>query len=175
MVGRDLGVDQGAVGKWRKRFIERGVNGRYDEPKPGAPRMITDADGEALILRALETAPANAPHGSSRLMAQETGISTSSVQRIWRAFGLQPHRTEIFKLSTDPLFIEKARDVVGLYLEPPARAIVLRLDEKSQAQAPDRSQPILPMRPGQTSDAPMNTSALERPRWSQPSTPPAAR
>lgn len=133
-VAQDLGVDQGTVAKWRRRFIDRGPDGLYDEPKPGVPRSITDEQVEDLIIRTLETRPKNprpknATHWSSRLMAQETGISTSSVQRIWRAFGLQPHRAETFKLSTDPLFIEKVRDVVGLYLEPPARAVVLCVDE----------------------------------------------
>ena len=144
-----LGIDQATVGKWRRRFVERGTDGLYDEPKPGAPRSISDAEVEAVIVRTLETMPQNATHWSSRLMAKESGLSISSVQRIWRAFGLQPHRTETFKLSTDPLFVDKVRDVVGLYLAPPERAIVLCVDEKSQVQALDRSQPVLPLRPGQ--------------------------
>jgi transposase len=148
-VAARLGVDQATVGKWRRRFIERGVEGLHDEPRPGVPRKITDADVEAVVVRTLESAPSDATHWSSRRMAKESGLSTSSVQRIWRAFGLRPHRTETFKLSTDPLFIEKVRDVVGLYLAPPERAVVLCVDEKSQVQALDRSQPVLPMRPGQ--------------------------
>lgn len=148
-VATDLGVTQGTVGKWRWRFIERGVEGLHDEPKPGVPRTITDAQVEAVIVRTLESTPREATHWSSRLMAKESGLSPSSVQRIWRAFGLQPHRSETFKLSTDPLFIDKVRDVVGLYLNPPERALVLCIDEKSQIQALDRSQPVLPMRPGQ--------------------------
>ena len=144
-----LGVGQATVGKWRRRFVERGIEGLHDEPKPGVPRTITDEMVEAVVIRTLESAPRNATHWSSRLMAKESGISTSSVQRIWRAFGLQPHRTETFKLSTDPLFIDKVRDVVGLYLSPPEHALVLCVDEKSQVQALDRSQPVLPLRPGQ--------------------------
>lgn len=144
-----LGVDQATVGKWRRRFVAGGVEGLHDEPKPGVPRTITDEMVEAVIIRTLESTPRNATHWSSRTMAKESGISTSSVQRIWRAFGLQPHRSETFKLSTDPLFIDKVRDVVGLYLNPPARAVVLCVDEKSQVQALDRSQPVLPLRPGQ--------------------------
>jgi len=148
-VAAQLGVDQATVGKWRRRFIERGVDGLYDEPKPGAPRKITDEQVEAVIVGTLESRPKEATHWSSRLMAKASGLSPSSVQRIWRAFGLQPHRSETFKLSNDPLFIEKVRDVVGLYLNPPERAVVLCVDEKSQVQALDRSQPVLPLRPGQ--------------------------
>lgn len=148
-VATELGIVQATVGKWRRRFIERGIDGLYDEPKPGVPRTITDAMVEAVIVQTLETTPRDATHWSSRGMAKASGLSTSSVQRIWRAFGLQPHRTETFKLSTDPLFIDKVRDVVGLYLNPPERAVVLCVDEKSQIQALDRSQPLLPMRPGQ--------------------------
>ena len=148
-VASRLGVDKGTVGTWRRRFIEHGIEGLYDEPRPGAPRTITDELVEAVIVRTLESMPRNATHWSSRMMAGKSGVSTSSVQRIWRAFGLQPHRSKTFKLSTDPLFIDKVRDVVGLYLNPPERALVLCVDEKSQIQALDRSQPVLPMRPGQ--------------------------
>lgn len=148
-VAQELGVAESTVGKWRRRFIERGVDGLHDEPRPGVPRTITDEMVEAVIIRTLESTPRNATHWSSRMMAKESGISTSSVQRIWRAFGLQPHRTETFKLSTDPLFIDKVRDVVGLYLNPPEHALVLCVDEKSQVQALDRTQPVLPLRPGQ--------------------------
>jgi transposase len=144
-----LGLNKATVGKWRRRFIEIGVDGLYDEHRPGTPRTITDEQVEAVIIRTLESTPRNSTHWSSRTMAKDSGLSISSIQRIWRAFGLQPHRSETFKLSTDPLFIDKVRDVVGLYLDPPARALVLCVDEKSQIQALDRSQPVLPMRPGQ--------------------------
>ena len=144
-----LQVTAGTVGKWRRRYAALRLDGLYDEPRSGTPRSIDDARIEALIARTLESQPANASHWSSRGMAKASGVSVSSVQRIWRAFGLQPHRLETFKLSTDPLFVEKVRDVVGLYMSPPAHAIVLCVDEKSQIQALDRSQPMLPMRPGQ--------------------------
>jgi transposase len=148
-IAERLGVDPATVGKWRRRFLARRVDGLHDEPRSGAPRTITDARIEAVIVQTLETTPPGATHWSSRGMARAAGLSVSSVQRIWRAFGLQPHRSETFKLSTDPLFVEKVRDVVGLYVAPPERAIVLCVDEKSQIQALDRSQPLLPMRPGQ--------------------------
>jgi transposase len=144
-----LRIDPGTVGKWRRRFLAARLNGLYDEPRSGAPRTIQDTQIEAVIVQTLESAPSNATHWSSRGMAKASGISVSSVQRIWRAFGLQPHRSETFKLSTDPLFVEKVRDIVGLYMAPPERALVLCVDEKSQIQALDRSQPLLPMRPGQ--------------------------
>jgi transposase len=147
-VARRLGVSQAMVGKWRRRFSEARLDGLHDEPRPGGPRKISDAQVEAVVIRTLEAQPANATHWSSRTMAKASGVSTSSVQRIWRAFGLQPHRVETFKLSKDPLFIDKVRDVVGLYLNPPERALVLCVDEKSQIQALDRSSPILPMMPG---------------------------
>jgi len=150
-VAADLGVDKTTVGKWRRRFVEHRMDGLRDEPRSGTPRTIDDARIEALIVRTLESVPPDATHWSSRGMARACGLSVSSVQRIWRAFGLQPHRLETFKLSTDPDFVAKVRDVVGLYVSPPARAIVLCVDEKSQIQALDRSQPMLPMRPGQPS------------------------
>lgn len=134
-----LGVDQATVGKWRRRFAEQRLDGLYDEPRPGAPRTIDDARIEAVIVTTLESVPENATHWSSRGLAKACGLSTSTVQRIWRAFGLQPHRLETFKLSTDPDFVAKVRDVVGLYMSPPDRAIVLCVDEKSQIQA--RPQP----------------------------------
>ena len=137
------------VGKWRARFVERRLDGLLDEPRPGAPRQITDADVERVITQTLESTPKEATHWSTRSMARASGLTQSAVSRIWRAFALQPHRTETFKLSKDPLFIEKVRDIVGLYLDPPERALVLCVDEKSQIQALDRSQPLLPMRPGQ--------------------------
>jgi len=148
-VAASLGVAKNTVGKWRRRFAEQRMDGLHDEPRCGAPRSIEDAGIEAVIVKTLESLPENATHWSSRGMAKVSGISVSSVQRIWRAFGLQPHRIETFKLSTDPNFVAKVRDVVGLYVAPPEHAVVLCVDEKSQIQALDRSQPMLPMRPGQ--------------------------
>ncbi len=148
-VAARLGLDPMTVSKWRRRFVERRLDGLLDEPRSGAPRTIDDARIEAVIVATLETTPPEATHWSSRGMARACGLSVSTVQRIWRAFGLQPHRSETFKLSSDPLFVEKVRDVVGLYVAPPAHAVVLCVDEKSQIQALDRSQPLLPMRPGQ--------------------------
>jgi Transposase and inactivated derivatives len=148
-VAARLGVDRQTVGKWRRRFIEQRVDGLHDEPRSGTPRSIDDARIEAVIVRTLESLPPNATHWSSRAMAKASGLSVSTVQRIWGAFGLQPHRLETFKLSTDPNFVAKVRDVVGLYVSPPEHAMVLCVDEKSQIQALDRSQPMLPMRPGQ--------------------------
>jgi transposase len=148
-VADQLGVDRATVGKWRRRFVEKRLDGLYDEPRSGAPRTVDDARIEAVIVKTLESVPANATHWSSRGMAKASGLSVSTVQRIWRAFGLRPHRIETFKLSTDPDFVAKVRDVVGLYMAPPDRAIVLCVDEKSQIQALDRSQPMLPMRPSQ--------------------------
>ena len=148
-VAADLQIDQTTVGKWRRRFAEHRIDGLRDEPRSGTPRTIDDARIEAVIVRTLESVPADATHWSSRGMARACGLSVSTVQRIWRAFGLQPHRLENFKLSTDPDFVAKVRDVVGLYVSPPAHAVVLCVDEKSQIQALDRSQPMLPMRPGQ--------------------------
>ena len=148
-VAAELRIDKTTVGKWRRRFVEHRIDGLRDEPRSGAPRTVDDARIEAVIVRTLESQPPNATHWSSRGMARASGLSVSTVQRIWRAFGLQPHRLETFKLSTDPDFVAKVRDVVGLYVSPPAHAIVLCVDEKSQIQALDRSQPMLPMRPGQ--------------------------
>jgi transposase len=148
-VAADLQIDQTTVGKWRRRFVEHRMDGLRDEPRSGTPRTIDDARIEAVIVRTLESVPPDATHWSSRGMARACGLSVSTVQRIWRAFGLQPHRLESFKLSTDPDFVAKVRDVVGLYVSPPAHAVVLCVDEKSQIQALDRSQPMLPMRPGQ--------------------------
>lgn len=148
-VAAKLCVVEATVGKWRRRFVMQRLEGLRDEPRPGAPRTIDDARIEATIVKTLESLPKDATHWSSRGMAKESGLSVSSVQRIWRAFGLQPHRIETFKLSTDPDFVAKVRDVVGLYVSPPQHAVVLCVDEKSQIQALDRSQPMLPMRPGQ--------------------------
>jgi transposase len=144
-----LDLCEDTVGKWRRRFIDQRLEGLRDEPRPGAPRSIDDDRIEAVIVKTLESLPADTTHWSSRGMARASGLSVSTVQRIWRAFGLQPHRLDTFKLSTDPDFVAKVRDVVGLYMSPPDRAIVLCVDEKSQIQALDRSQPMLPMRPGQ--------------------------
>jgi hypothetical protein len=138
------------VGKWRSRFVARRVDGLLDEPRPGAPRQIGDDAVERMLALTLEKRPPDATHWSTRSMARRCGLSQSAVSRIWRAFALQPHRAETFQLSKDPLFIEKVRDIVGLYLNPPDKALVLCVDEKTQIHALDRSQPLLPMRPGQT-------------------------
>jgi transposase len=148
-VASRLGISRMTVGRWRSRFIRHGVDGLLDEPRPGAPRTISDAMVEKAVTLTLETKPKDATHWSTRSLARRTGLSRTSVGRIWRAFGLRPHRSESFKLSTDPLLIEKVRDIVGLYLDPPDCAAVLCVDEKPQIQALDRSQPILPLRPGQ--------------------------
>jgi transposase len=148
-VAEQLGVSQQMVCKWRRRFIDRRIDGLLDEPRPGTPRKITDEDVERVIVQTLETTPRDATHWSVRSMAKESGLSHATVHRIWRAFSLQPHRSETFKLSKDPLFVEKVRDIVGLYLDPPDKALVLCVDEKSQIQALDRTQPLLPMRLGQ--------------------------
>ena len=148
-VAARLGVSLRTVSKWRHRFINDRLEGLLDAPRSGTPRTIDDERIEAIIVKTLESLPPDATHWSSRGMAKASGLSVSTVQRIWRAFGLQPHRLETFKLSTDPDFVAKVRDVVGLYMAPPERALVLCVDEKSQIQALDRSQPMLPMRPGQ--------------------------
>jgi transposase len=147
-VARELRITDQTVCKWRERFRVNGLEGLADEPRPGAPRKISDAQVEALITRTLESTPEQGTHWSTRTIAQATGMSQSAISRIWRAFSLQPHRVETFKLSTDPFFVEKVRDIVGLYLNPPERALVLCVDEKSQVQALDRTRPILPLRPG---------------------------
>ena len=149
IVSRELQVSGATVGKWRRRFLERRVDGLLDEPRPGAPRTVGDAEVERVLTLTLEQTPRDATHWSTRSLAAQVGLSKNTVHRIWRAFGLQPHRTETFKLSSDPLFIEKVRDIVGLYLSPPDRALVLCVDEKAQIQALDRTRPLLPMRPGQ--------------------------
>jgi transposase len=147
-IAKRLGISRPPVTKWRRRFAEHRVDGLADEPRPGQPRKITDAQVEEVIVTTLESTPKDATHWSTRSMAREVGLNQSAVQRIWKAFGLQPHRQDNFKLSKDPLFIDKVRDVVGLYLNPPERAVVLCVDEKSQIQALDRTAPILPMLPG---------------------------
>ena len=143
-----LGCNPSTVGKWRVRFAALRLDGLHDEPRPGKPRTISDDDVEAVIVKTLEETPTNATHWSTRSMAQATGMSQTAVSKIWRAFGLKPHRVEDFKLSPDPQFIDKVRDVVGLYLNPPDAAVVLCVDEKTQVQALDRSAPILPLMPG---------------------------
>ncbi len=149
VVAAKLGVTTQTVGKWRRRFVEERLEGLADQPRPGAPRKVTDADVERVITQTLETKPKNATQWSTRGMAAATGMSQSAISRIWRAFALKPHLSGTFKLSNDPYFIDKVRDIVGLYMAPPQRAIVLCVDEKSQVQALDRTQPLLPMRPGQ--------------------------
>jgi transposase len=149
VVAHQLRITKQTVGKWRQRFVERRLDGLLDEPRPGAPRTVGDAQVEGVVRLTLESTPADATHWSTRAMAKRCGLSQTMVSRIWRAFGLQPHRVEGFKLSKDPLFIEKVRDIVGLYLDPPDKALVLCVDEKAPIQALDRSQPLLPMRPGQ--------------------------
>jgi transposase len=147
-LAEQLGLTRMTVAKWRGRFVRDRVDGLLDEARPGRPRRIGDEKVEEVIARTLESTPRDATHWSTRSMAAEVGLSQTAISRIWRAFGLQPHRVESFKLSTDSLFVDKVRDVVGLYLDPPERALVLCVDEKSQIQALDRSQPILPMLPG---------------------------
>lgn len=150
-VAEALGITYQTVGKWRARFLADRLDGLLDAPRPGAPRTITDGDVERVIRKTLEERPAEAAqtHWSTRAMARAAGVTQTAVVRIWHAYGLQPHREETFKLSTDPLFIEKVRDVVGLYLNPPERALVLCVDEKTQVQALDRTAPLLPLGPGQ--------------------------
>jgi transposase len=147
-IAERLGVGRPTVTRWRRRFAERGVDGLLDEPRPGRPRTITDAQVEEVVVKTLEGTPRDATHWSTRSLAAEVGLTQNAVLRIWHAYGLQPHRRETWKLSKDPLFVDKVHDVVGLYLNPPERAVVLCVDEKSQIQALDRTAPILPMRPG---------------------------
>lgn len=147
-VAARLGLHRDTVRKWRNRFIERRLDGLHDEPRPGKPRTVSDDDVERVVVKTLEETPRDATHWSTRSMAAATGMSQSAVSRIWRAFGLKPHLVDSFKLSPDPLFIEKVRDVVGLYLNPPDAAVVLCVDEKTQVQALDRTAPILPLLPG---------------------------
>lgn len=148
-VARRLRLAPATVGKWRQRFIAERVAGLFDEPRPGAPRTISDRQIEDIVVRTLETTPRGATHWSTREMARATGLSAMAISRIWRAFSLQPHRSETFKLSPDPLLIEKVRDIVGLYLQPPAHAVVFCVDVKPQIQALDRTAPLLPLQPGQ--------------------------
>jgi transposase len=147
-IAAELGVARATVGKWRRRFAEMRLDGLMDEPRPGRPRSITDSDVERVIVKTLEERPVDATHWSTRSLAGATGMSQTAVCRIWQAFGLKPQLAESFKLSTDPQFIDKVRDIVGVYLNPPDAAIVLCVDEKSQIQALDRTAPILPLLPG---------------------------
>jgi len=144
-IGRRVGLSGSMVGMWRKRFLAQGLAGLYDEPRPGGPRSISDQQVATLIRKTLKTKPVDGTHWSCRSIAAETKLSKSTVHRVWRAFGIQPHRQKHFKLSTDPFFVEKVRDIVGLYLNPPDNALVLCVDEKSQIQALDRTQPMLPL------------------------------
>jgi transposase len=148
VIAEELGVGRGMVGRWRRRFAKLRLQGLHDEPRPGAPRKISDAQVERVVVTTLEVTPKGATHWSTRDMARHAGLSHSTIGRIWRAFGLQPHRSETFQLSNDPLFVEKVRDIVGLYLNPPESAVVLCVDEKSQVQALNRQQPALPMLSG---------------------------
>jgi transposase len=152
-VAERLGVCGATVGTWRNRFAARRLDGLADEPPPGAPRTVTDEAVERVATRTLESRPTNATHWSTRGMARASGLSQSTVGRIWRAFGLKPHRADTLKLSTDPYFVEKVRDTVGLYLSPPEKAVVLCVDEKPQVQALERTQPVLPMAPARTERA----------------------
>lgn len=147
-VAKRLRCTPQTVCKWRNRFVRLRLDGLLDAPRPGAPRTIDDARVDKVIAMTLEQRPKNATHWSTRTMAQASGLTQTAVSRIWRTFGLQPHRQETFKLSTDPLFVAKTRDIVGLYLDPPTKAMVLCVDEKSQIQALDRTQPLLPLAPG---------------------------
>jgi transposase len=147
-VAARLGVSRTTVRKWRMRFLRDRLDGLPDEPRPGVPRTITDAQVEEVVVRTLEEVPEGATHWSKRELAARVGISATSVHRIWRSFGLQPWRTQDFKISPDPLLIDKIRDVVGLYLAPPANAVVFSVDEKPQIQALERTAPVLPMLPG---------------------------
>lgn len=143
-----VGRARETVGIWRRRFLAKRLDGLYDEPRPGAPRTISDEAVEEVIQLTLEETPENATHWSVRLMADRVGLSPATIHRIWRTFGLQPHRADHFRLSNDPLFVDKVIDIVGLYIRPPDHAVVLCVDEKSQIQALQRNQPVLPMEPG---------------------------
>src|SRR5579863_8550454 len=149
VVARQVRCSLGMVNKWRSRFLKKRLEGLYDEPRPGAPRQVTDAQVEKVVIQTLESMPRGQTHWSTRSLAQASGLSRMTISRIWHAFGLQPHRTETVKLSPDPLLIDKVRDIIGLYMNPPDHALVFCVDEKSQVQALDRTQPLLPLQPGQ--------------------------
>ena len=174
-VAARLGVHEHTVGKWRRRFARDRIEGLTDQYRPGRPRTVSDEQVAEVIERTLNTTPKDATHWSTRSMAAATGLSHTTIRRIWNAFGLQPHRSETFKLSTDPLFVDKVQDIVGLYMSPPNRAIVLCADEKSRIQALDREQPVLPLAPGRPSGAPTPISATAPPRslrlWISPPAP----
>lgn len=148
-IADELGITESTVSKWRTRFAKHRLDGICDAPRSGRPRSISDEEVAEIIKRTIQTKPKGGTHWSTRMMAKETGVSQTTIGRVWRAFGLRPHRSETFSLSTDPFFVEKLRDIVGLYMKPPANAVVLCVDEKSQVQALDRTQPMLPMTPGQ--------------------------
>ena len=147
-IAQTIGLSNYTVGLWRQRFVKQGIIGLYDEPRPGGPRSIDDDQIARLIRKTLKTKPKDQTHWTCRSIAKETKLSKSTVQRVWKAFSIQPHRQKHFKLSTDPFFVEKVRDIVGLYLDPPERAVVFAFDEKSQIQALDRTQPGLPLKKG---------------------------
>ena len=174
-VAAELGVHEHTVGKWRRRFLKERIEGLSDEPRPGRPRTLTDEQVAEVIERTLETTPADATHCSIRSMARESGLSHTTIRRIWAAFSVQPHRSETFKLSGDPLFVDKVRDIIGLYLSPPDRALVLCVDEKSQIQAPG-PQPAGPADAAghARAGAHTTTSVTAPPRCSQPSMSPRA-
>jgi transposase len=168
VVARQVRVRQQTVGKWRSRFVSKGLEGLLDEPRPGTPRKVSEADVEKVLTTTLESLPRDATHWSTRSLAQQGGLSRSTISRIWRAFGLQPHRRETCKLSKDPLFIEKVRDIVGIYLNPPDRALVLCIDEKSQIQALDRTQPLCQCGPGKPNAAATTRNTTARPPYLPP-------
>ena len=173
-VAQHLGVARSTVIKWRSRFLTRRLEGLVDEPRPGPPKL-TDEHIERVIVTTLETTPTDATHWSTRSLARALGLNQTAVSRIWRAFGLKPHLTEAFKLSTDPQFIDKVRDIVGLYLNPPQAALVLCVDEKTQVQALDRTAPVLSLLPGTPSGPPMTTPAMAPPTCTPPWMGPRAR
>lgn len=148
-IAERVGHSRQTVARWRRRFLERRLDGLHDEPRPGAPRTVSDEEVDEVVRLTLEEAPTKATHWSVRLMAERVGLPATTVHRIWQAFSLQPHRSETFRLSNDPHFVDKVIDIVGLYMSPPAHAVVLCVDEKSQIQALERNQPVLPMQPGQ--------------------------
>src|SRR6266850_3974764 len=168
-VARRYRTTNATVGKWRIRFIESRLEGLYDEPRVGAPRTISDDAVEAVIVKTLETTPKGETHWSTRTMAAKAGMSHTMIGRIWRTFGLQPHVTRSFKLSPDPQLVDKVRDVVGLYMNPPHNAVVFAVDEKSQIQALQRAQPILPMDVGQPERRTTTMSGTARSICSRPS------